>query len=88
METVAEFMTSGEIVTVEPGTHIIEAAELMRERRIHHLVVVDDHGAMAGVISSWDLLAALAQHVKVLTSAAVEPHAPDASDDALDGCER
>ena len=43
-------------VTVHAGTPITRAAELMVDRHIHRLVVVDDEDRPVGVVSSLDLL--------------------------------
>jgi len=43
-----------ELATVEPRTDIVDAAQLMAERRIRHLPVMDK-GSLSGVISIRDL---------------------------------
>jgi len=45
-------------ITVTPDTTHRRAAELLREHNIHHLPVVDRQGALVGLISEKDLLAA------------------------------
>jgi CBS domain-containing protein len=53
---VGELMTSPAI-TVSPMTPLREAALLMRDRRIHRLVAVDDAGRPIGVLSASDFVA-------------------------------
>ena len=52
---VGELMTSP-AVTVSPMTSLQEAARLMRDRRIHRLVAVDDKGRAVGVLSAIDFV--------------------------------
>jgi acetoin utilization protein AcuB len=56
---VREVMTWG-VVSVRPDTDLRAAARLMRERRIGALPVVEN-GAVAGILSEADLLAAFEQ---------------------------
>lgn len=51
---VADFMTRG-IVTIHAGTRARDAAQVMRERRIRHLPVVDRGGKLAGIVTDRDL---------------------------------
>jgi len=46
-------------VTVQLGTTVHRAARLMLDEHIHRVVVVDDEGAPAGVLTTSDLLRAL-----------------------------
>ena len=48
-------------LTVRPGTTLEEAARLMTEQHVHRLVVVDGRGTVVGVISSSDLVRAVAE---------------------------
>jgi CBS domain-containing protein len=52
---VGELMTSP-AVTVSPLTPLREAARLMRDRRIHRLVAIDDAGRAIGVLSASDFV--------------------------------
>ncbi len=54
--TVQEVMTP-DPVTVTPATPVGQAAALMLERRINGLPVVDDSGALVGIICQSDLIA-------------------------------
>ena len=52
-------LASGQIVTIEPGTPLTEAAEVMAERGVTHLVVI--HAARPiGVLSSADVARTIA----------------------------
>ncbi len=52
---VREIMNSP-LITVESGMHLSECAAKMKEARIHHLPVVNEHGDIVGMISSTDFL--------------------------------
>ena len=58
-EGIVNAMTDG-VTTIGPDESLPEAASLMRNAYIHHLVVVDDE-QMIGVLSSFDLLGELAE---------------------------
>lgn len=55
--TVAEAMTRG-LVTVRATAPLYEAAQLLDAHRVHGLPVVDQAGAVVGVLSQTDLLRA------------------------------
>lgn len=44
-------------LTVPPETPVADAARLMREAHVHHLLVVSPQGKLLGVVSPLDLLA-------------------------------
>jgi CBS domain-containing protein len=54
--TIADVMTTG-LATCGMGTSVEECAELMTARRIRHLPVVDDDGALTGLVSIGDVVA-------------------------------
>lgn len=54
---VKDRMTLGPII-VSPETTHKQAAELMREHKVHHLPVVDKKGNLVGIVVEQDLLAA------------------------------
>ncbi|MBW2315505.1 MAG: CBS domain-containing protein [Deltaproteobacteria bacterium] len=54
-DRVSELMTP-KPVTVSPETPVGEVFELMDERRIRHIPVVDDEGELQGIVSQRDLL--------------------------------
>ncbi|MEO3863765.1 CBS domain-containing protein [Acrocarpospora sp. B8E8] len=53
--TAADLMTSP-AVTIRPDTSVVRAVRVMDEQRVKRLLVVDDEGRLAGVISRSDLL--------------------------------
>ena len=48
---------STDLVTITPGESLAEARSLMRDRRIHHLPVIDD-GELVGLVTLTNVLAA------------------------------
>ena len=46
---------STELLTIEQNEKLAEADELMRARRVRHLLVVDEEGTLAGVLSQRDV---------------------------------
>lgn len=59
-ECVEDYMNS-DPVTVSPGTHIGEIARMMIDAHIHRVIVVDEIDRPVGVVSSTDILGAVAQ---------------------------
>lgn len=45
-----------DVVTVTPGTTVVDAASMLRSHDIGSLVVVDDAGTMQGMLTSTDLV--------------------------------
>jgi CBS domain-containing membrane protein len=58
-DEVGSFMT-GDPVTVPPGTSIADLARKMTDAHIHRIIVVDTQHRPIGVVSSTDILAAVA----------------------------
>ena len=56
MITVKEMMTT-DVITVTPQTDIVRAAQLLLEKRINGLPVVDDNGLLKGILCQSDLIA-------------------------------
>lgn len=52
-------IASPEIVTIDESASIKEAANLMLDKHLHHLMVVDSDG-MVGLVSSFDFIKLLA----------------------------
>jgi len=52
---VTDFMTSEGLVTAKAGTTIEEAKAVLHEHRIEKLPLVDDHGALCGLITVKDI---------------------------------
>lgn len=59
-QTVNEIMTHT-AVTVSPETTLVEAAAAMMRNRIHRLAVTDTKGKLVGLVSTMDLIRALAE---------------------------
>jgi CBS domain-containing protein len=57
--TVEEAMTRGPLVTIDPEAPANRAAELMKEKHIHRLPVVEN-GMLVGIVSTTDLVKAVA----------------------------
>lgn len=62
--TAADVMVT-ELVRVRPTTPIGEIAKIMRDQRIHRVLVVDDD-ELLGILSTYDLIAVLATPKPVL----------------------
>jgi CBS domain-containing protein len=58
---VSEVMTRAPLVTLGPDASAEAAADLMREKRIHR-VLVTEHGKLVGIVSSLDIVRAAADH--------------------------
>ncbi|HMB69551.1 MAG TPA: CBS domain-containing protein [bacterium] len=71
---VASIMTK-EVLTIPDYADVSKAARMMRNRRIHHLVVTGD-GKMLGILSSYDLLKLVEDHRFVPKNAPSTPGRP------------
>ena len=69
--SVGEAMSGGPACTLPPDASIQAAADLMRSANIHHVFVVDNE-RLIGVVSSFDVAKALAEH-KVVNRTFVFP---------------
>lgn len=58
-DSVARYVTT-DLVTAEPLTPVVELARRMFEAHIHRIPVLDEQGRPVGVVTSTDILAALA----------------------------
>jgi CBS domain-containing protein len=58
---VSEVMTRSPLATLSVDATAEQAAVLMRQNRIHR-VLVTDHGVLAGIVSALDIAAAVADH--------------------------
>ena len=63
-DTVGCFMT-GDPVTVAGGATIGELAQMMLDARIHRVIVVDHNERPIGIVSSTDVLAAVAREARL-----------------------
>ncbi|MBD0333930.1 MAG: CBS domain-containing protein [Cyanobacteria bacterium Co-bin13] len=61
-QTVQEVMTADRIVTIAPDQSLREAAQLMHDRQIRRLPVVDDAGNLVGILTRGDIVREMASH--------------------------
>ncbi|MFP8958538.1 HPP family protein [Natrialbaceae archaeon A-CW3] len=52
--TVSRYMTT-DVVTASPQQPIVDVADAMLERGIHHMPVTDDDGSVVGIVTTTDL---------------------------------
>lgn len=57
----AEEVMTGDLVTVAADTPLAEVARVMVDAHIHHVPVLDENGKPIGIVSSTDVLAAVAR---------------------------
>jgi CBS domain-containing protein len=50
---VEDIMTT-DVISVRPGTSLVEVAKLLRQNKIHSLPVVDNEGKLVGVVTEMD----------------------------------
>ena len=58
---------SGELVSIDAGDSLVEAAERMTYKRVGALAVIDN-GSLVGIISEADLVAAVVEHAPMQTT--------------------
>ena len=61
-------------VTVRPHTPVTDLARLMLDAHIHRVIVVDGKGRPVGVVSSTDIIAAVARHEPALATVGGAAH--------------
>lgn len=61
-QTVGEVMTKKDLVTVTPETPVRQAAQLMHERKVHRLLVVDADAMLVGILTRGDIVRFMASH--------------------------
>lgn len=71
--TLRDFMSSGDVLTVDPSIDLAGAARSMRDRNVGAAVVVDEAGHVTGIFTERDLLRAVADAV-ALDQAPVRSH--------------
>jgi len=62
-ESVSQYMTT-QVVTISPETSIGQMARMMTDAHIHRLIVVDCESRPVGIVSSTDIVAAVARASK------------------------
>lgn len=60
-KVLAKDVMSTPLITVSPDAPLADAAQLMAEYRIRRLVVVDETGAMVGIITTGDIARSMAE---------------------------
>jgi CBS-domain-containing membrane protein len=65
-EEVKNYMTA-DPVTVHPGTPVADLSRMMLDAHIHRVIVVDRNCRPVGIVSSTDILAAVAQSMPPVT---------------------
>ena len=55
------------VISVEPSATVLEIAEIISSRRIGAVLVLDDKGGVAGIVSERDVVKALAKHAGKVT---------------------
>lgn len=58
-ETRVREIMSGPVITAKPQWSLKECSQVMQKHHIHHLPVVDDGGALIGLISATDIFMAV-----------------------------
>ena len=53
-------------ITAQSNISIMDAAKILIQHNINHLPIVDKHGRLAGIITSWDIAKAIAQNKKTI----------------------
>jgi CBS domain-containing protein len=59
-EAIANVMVR-DVVSFPPGTTLRDASRKMRDRRIHRVLVIDEAGVLAGILSTREIMRAIAQ---------------------------
>ena len=52
----------GQVFTVTPGTSVAQVSQQLSTRRVGSVLVLDEQGAVIGIVSERDLVRALASH--------------------------
>jgi CBS domain-containing protein len=60
------------VIHVAPDTPVAEVARMIAQRRIGAVMVLDDHGAVLGIVSERDIVRALASREAGITGLAAE----------------
>ena len=53
-KTVDSIMTTKDLLTVNKDLPADSATAIFNENKVHHAVVVDDDGNLAGIVTAWD----------------------------------
>ncbi|MBE9040759.1 CBS domain-containing protein [Oscillatoriales cyanobacterium LEGE 11467] len=63
-QTVGEVMSKGSVVTIKPEAFLREAAQLMHEKKINRLPVLDENDRVIGILTRGDIIRAMAAEVE------------------------
>ena len=68
--TIAAILKSkgNDVVSVSPGTSALEIADIISSRRIGAVLVLDQAGQLAGIVSERDLVKCMAKHAGAVTT--------------------
>ena len=61
-QTVGEVMTKKDLVTVTSDLSLRQAAQMIHERKVHRLLVVDAEHSLIGVVTRGDIVQFMASH--------------------------
>lgn len=61
-QTVGEVMTKKDLVTITPETSVRKAAQIMHERSVRRLLVIDRAGKLIGILTRGDIIRFMASH--------------------------
>jgi CBS domain-containing protein len=59
-QTVGEAMTDKDIITIKPDRSVREAAQIMNDRKVHRLPVLDDQNKLIGILTRGDIIRLMA----------------------------
>jgi CBS domain-containing protein len=61
-QTVAEVMSDRPVVTIGPAASLREAAQLMHDKQVRRLPVLDEQGALIGILTRGDIVREMARN--------------------------
>jgi CBS domain-containing protein len=61
-QTVGEVMTQTDLATITPDASIRQAAQMIRERKVNRLLVVDAEQSLVGILTRGDIVQFMASH--------------------------
>lgn len=60
-QTVTEVMSKDPVITTQPETSLKKAAQLMHQKKVTRLPIVDDTGTLVGILTQGDIVRSLAE---------------------------
>lgn len=61
-QTVQEVMSHDKVITTRPDATLRDAAQLMHQKRVTRLPVLDESGALVGILTQGDIVRAMAEN--------------------------